>query len=79
MRVRSAAVGHFPLRNTRATPEDFSLLILARNVRFLRHMFSRPTNEWYYPAGLIFFTLGAILILYICYKPKIHFPEVNPF
>jgi uncharacterized membrane protein YeaQ/YmgE (transglycosylase-associated protein family) len=43
------------------------------------HMFSRPTNERYHPAGLIFSTLGAILVLFICYKLKIHFPEVNPF
>src|SRR3984893_16152048 len=43
------------------------------------HMFSRPTNEQYHPAGLIFSTLGAILILFICYKLKIHFPAVNPF
>jgi hypothetical protein len=43
------------------------------------HMFSRPTNEQYHPAGLIFSTLGAILILLICYKLKIHFPAVNPF
>ncbi len=34
------------------------------------HMFSRPTN---------FSTLGAILVLYICFKLKIHFPQVNPF
>jgi len=40
------------------------------------HMFLRPRNERYHPAGLIFSTLGAILILYICYKLKIHFPEV---
>lgn len=43
------------------------------------HMFSRPTNERYHPAGLIFSTLGAILVLFICYKLKIHFPAVNPF
>jgi len=43
------------------------------------HMFSRPRNERYHPAGLIFSTLGAILALYICYKLKIHFPQVNPF
>jgi uncharacterized membrane protein YeaQ/YmgE (transglycosylase-associated protein family) len=42
-------------------------------------MFSRPTNERYHPAGLIFSTLGAILILFICFKLKIHFPQVNPF
>jgi uncharacterized membrane protein YeaQ/YmgE (transglycosylase-associated protein family) len=39
------------------------------------HMFSRPTNNRYQPAGLIFFTLGAILSLFICYKLKIHFPR----
>jgi uncharacterized membrane protein YeaQ/YmgE (transglycosylase-associated protein family) len=43
------------------------------------HMFSRPTNEQYHPAGLIFSTLGAILILFICYRLKIHFPAVKPF
>jgi uncharacterized membrane protein YeaQ/YmgE (transglycosylase-associated protein family) len=40
------------------------------------HMFSRPKNERYHPAGLIFSTLGAILVLYICYKLKIHFPQI---
>jgi uncharacterized membrane protein YeaQ/YmgE (transglycosylase-associated protein family) len=40
------------------------------------HMFSRPTNERYHPAGLIFSTLGAMLVLYICYKLNIHFPAV---
>ena len=43
------------------------------------HMFSRPANERYHPAGLIFSTLGAILVLFICFKLKIHFPAVNPF
>ena len=42
------------------------------------HMFSRPRNDRYHPAGLIFSTLGAILVLYVCYKLKIRFPEVNP-
>ena len=42
------------------------------------HMFSRPTNERYHPAGLIFSTLGAILVLFICHKLKIHFPQVDP-
>jgi len=42
------------------------------------HMFSRPTNRQYHPAGLIFSTLGAILILYLCFKLNIHFPQVNP-
>jgi uncharacterized membrane protein YeaQ/YmgE (transglycosylase-associated protein family) len=41
------------------------------------HMFSRPTNERYHPAGLILSTLGAMLVLFICYKLNIHFPEVN--
>ena len=40
------------------------------------HMFLRPANERYHPAGLIFSTLGAILVLFICYKLKIHFPKV---
>jgi uncharacterized membrane protein YeaQ/YmgE (transglycosylase-associated protein family) len=40
------------------------------------HMFSRPTNERYHPAGLILSTLGAILVLFLCYKLKIHFPQV---
>src|ERR1700682_3926224 len=44
----------------------------------LTHMFSRPTNERYHPAGLLFSTLGAILILFICYKLKIHFPQIYP-
>ncbi len=30
------------------------------------HMFSRPANERYHPAGLIFSTLGAILVLFAC-------------
>ena len=41
------------------------------------HMFSRPTNGRYHPAGLIFSTLGAILVLYTCYKLNIHFPQVG--
>ena len=40
-------------------------------------MLWRPTNSRYHPAGLIFSTLGAILVLYICYKLKIHFPQVD--
>jgi uncharacterized membrane protein YeaQ/YmgE (transglycosylase-associated protein family) len=43
------------------------------------HMFSRPANKRYHPAGLIFSTVGAILVLYICYKLKIRLPDVNPF
>jgi uncharacterized membrane protein YeaQ/YmgE (transglycosylase-associated protein family) len=41
------------------------------------HLFFRPTNERFHPAGLIFSTLGAILILFICYKLNIRFPEPN--
>ena len=41
------------------------------------HMFSRPTNERYHPAGLILSTLGAILVLFICYKLNIRFPHVG--
>jgi uncharacterized membrane protein YeaQ/YmgE (transglycosylase-associated protein family) len=39
-------------------------------------MFSRPRNERYHPAGLIFSTVGAILLLFICYKLNIHFPRI---
>ena len=42
----------------------------------ITHIFSRPANERYHPAGLIFSTLGAILVLFICYKLKIHFPQI---
>lgn len=42
-------------------------------------MFSRPANRQYHPAGLIFSTIGAVLVLFICYKLNIHFPAVNPF
>jgi uncharacterized membrane protein YeaQ/YmgE (transglycosylase-associated protein family) len=38
------------------------------------HLFSRPTNERYHPAGLIFSTLGAIVVLYICFKLNLHLP-----
>ena len=41
------------------------------------HMVSRATNERYHPARLILSTLGAILVLYICYKLNIHFPTPN--
>jgi uncharacterized membrane protein YeaQ/YmgE (transglycosylase-associated protein family) len=40
----------------------------------ITHMVSRARNERYHPAGLIFSTLGAILVLFICYKLKIHLP-----
>jgi uncharacterized membrane protein YeaQ/YmgE (transglycosylase-associated protein family) len=41
------------------------------------HMFLRPRNVRYHPAGLIFSSLGAILVLFICYKLNIHLPAVN--
>ena len=40
------------------------------------HMFLQPRNVRFHPAGLIFSTLGAILVLYLCYKLKIRFPHV---
>jgi uncharacterized membrane protein YeaQ/YmgE (transglycosylase-associated protein family) len=43
----------------------------------ITHMLFRPTNSRYHPAGLIFSTLGAILVLFVCYKLNIHFPNVN--
>jgi len=43
----------------------------------ITHIFSRPANERFHPAGLIFSTLGAILVLYICHRLKIHFPQVG--
>ena len=42
----------------------------------ITHIFARPANERFHPAGLIFSTLGAILVLYLCFKLKIHFPHV---
>ena len=42
------------------------------------HIFLHPSNERFHPAGLIFSTLGAILILYICYRFNIRFPHVQP-
>jgi len=41
------------------------------------HIFSRPANERFHPAGLLFSTLGAILVLYVCFKLRIHFPQVS--
>ena len=40
------------------------------------HMFSRPRNDRYHPVGLIFSTLDALLILFLCYKLNIHFPTI---
>ena len=41
------------------------------------HMLWSPSNSRYHPAGLIFSTLGAILIIFICFKLNIHFPVVS--
>jgi uncharacterized membrane protein YeaQ/YmgE (transglycosylase-associated protein family) len=40
------------------------------------HMFTHPVTGRFHPAGLIFSTLGAILVLYICIRLNIHFPRV---
>ena len=41
------------------------------------HMFSRPREgAQFHPAGIIFSILGAILILFICQKLKIHLPAL---
>jgi uncharacterized membrane protein YeaQ/YmgE (transglycosylase-associated protein family) len=39
------------------------------------HLFSPPTGR-FHPAGIIFSTLGAILVLYLCIKLHIRFPRV---
>ncbi len=43
----------------------------------ITHMIFRPKNDRYHPAGLIFSTLGAILVLFICYKLNIHLPAIG--
>jgi uncharacterized membrane protein YeaQ/YmgE (transglycosylase-associated protein family) len=40
------------------------------------HIIFRARNERYHPAGLIFSTLGAIVILFVCYKLNIHLPAL---
>jgi uncharacterized membrane protein YeaQ/YmgE (transglycosylase-associated protein family) len=42
----------------------------------ISHMLSRPKNEKFHPAGLILSTIGAILVLYVCYKLNIRLPQV---
>ena len=42
----------------------------------ITHMLSRPGNSRYHPAGLIFSTLGAILVLFLCFKLNLHFPKI---
>ena len=41
------------------------------------HLFAPPTSERFHPAGLIFSTLGAIVVLYVCIKLGIRFPRVG--
>jgi uncharacterized membrane protein YeaQ/YmgE (transglycosylase-associated protein family) len=41
------------------------------------HMFARPNNPRFHPAGIIISTLGAILVLFICYKLNIRFPKIG--
>jgi uncharacterized membrane protein YeaQ/YmgE (transglycosylase-associated protein family) len=43
------------------------------------HMLSGPKNDRYDPVGLIFSTLGAILILFICYYAEGSSPPGQPF
>ncbi|MGD0732195.1 MAG: GlsB/YeaQ/YmgE family stress response membrane protein [Terracidiphilus sp.] len=40
------------------------------------HLVFRSRNDRYHPAGLIFSTLGAILVLFIAYKLNIHLPAL---
>ena len=40
-------------------------------------LFAPPTNQRFHPAGFILSTLGAILILFVCIKLRIHFPRVG--
>jgi uncharacterized membrane protein YeaQ/YmgE (transglycosylase-associated protein family) len=40
------------------------------------HMIFAAKNSRFHPAGLIFSTLGAILVLFVCFKLKIHLPQV---
>ena len=39
------------------------------------HLFSRAENQRFHPAGLIFSTLGAILVLYLVHRFRIHLPQ----
>jgi len=41
----------------------------------ITHLVFRARNERFHPAGLIFSTLGAILILFVSYKLNIHLPS----
>lgn len=39
------------------------------------HLLFRARNDRYHPAGLIFSTLGAILVLFVSYKLNLHLPS----
>jgi uncharacterized membrane protein YeaQ/YmgE (transglycosylase-associated protein family) len=41
------------------------------------HMFAPPVDRRFHPAGLLLSTLGAIVVLFVCYKLRIHFPRVG--
>jgi uncharacterized membrane protein YeaQ/YmgE (transglycosylase-associated protein family) len=42
---------------------------------FVTHLFSRPKEgAQFHPAGIIFSILGAILVLFLWYKLKLHLP-----
>jgi uncharacterized membrane protein YeaQ/YmgE (transglycosylase-associated protein family) len=41
------------------------------------HMFAPPTNQRFHPAGLLLSTLGAIVVLFVCIKLRIHFPRIG--
>jgi uncharacterized membrane protein YeaQ/YmgE (transglycosylase-associated protein family) len=40
------------------------------------HIIFRPRNERFHPAGLIFSTLGALLVLFLCNHLNIHLPAL---
>ena len=42
----------------------------------ITHLIVRPRNERFHPAGLIFSTLGAILVQFACYYLNIHLPAL---
>jgi uncharacterized membrane protein YeaQ/YmgE (transglycosylase-associated protein family) len=43
----------------------------------ISHILSRPANSRYHPAGLIFSSPGAILVLFVCHELRIHFPPIE--
>ena len=42
-----------------------------------RNSHVRSADKRFHPAGFILSTLGAILILFVCIKLRIHFPRVG--